>query len=161
MINCAGFLQCFGAPFSPASILVYISIFDGFGAVTRLPWRGKIFFKNSGVLVYVIKKLFRLLIQLMSVSFRLQTLDENRMHWAEGHLCAWFVGLLPIWPFTVTYATNLLATTGETLDSLCFSIYLLEQSLSCLLLITLFSLQKLAFSRGRLSNSFSKNRLLL
>lgn len=138
MINCAGFLQCFGAPFSPASILVYISIFDSFGAVTRLPWRGKKrFFKNSGVLVYVIKKLFRLLLQLMSVSFRLQTLDENRMHWAEGHLWAWFVGLLPIWSFTVTYATdltNLLATTGErpgeTLDSLCFSIYLLEQSAS-------------------------------
>lgn len=46
----------------------------------------KKFFKNSSVLSYVIKKLLRLFLQLVSVSFKLQIMDENRVHWTEGPL---------------------------------------------------------------------------
>lgn len=86
-INCAEFLQCFEAPFSPTSVLVFISIFDSVRVVTGYPWRGKKkFFKNASVLAYAIKKLLRLLLQLVSISFRLQTLDENRVMLSRGTL---------------------------------------------------------------------------
>lgn len=53
-INCTGFLQYFVAPFSPTIILVFVSIFDIFGAVMGRLWKKKQSFKNSSVLAHVI-----------------------------------------------------------------------------------------------------------
>jgi len=73
--------------FSALGLLSHLLVFWYFYLyLTVLEWsqgilggERKKFLKNSGVLAYVIKKLLGLLLQLVSTSFKLQTLDEKRV----------------------------------------------------------------------------------